>query len=94
MTETRSNTQFNEKLAILARTTKNHDHEIHEINQKLDAMTTILRRLNEEARGSIQLEVAPGNGSTIMVPKSLKLEFPRFKGEDLVCLVYKANQYF
>ena len=47
MIETQSNTQFNEKLAILARTTENHDHEIHEINQKLDAMTMILRRLNK-----------------------------------------------
>ena len=81
MPETRSNTQFNEKLAILARTTEKHDHEIHEINQKLNATIMILQRLNEverlkeEARGSVQLEVSPSNGSTIMVAKSLKLEF-------------------
>ena len=47
MIEARSNTQFNEKLAILARTTENHDHEIHEINQKLNVMTTILQQLNK-----------------------------------------------
>ena len=29
-----------------------------------------------------------------MVPKSLKLEFPKFRGEDLVCWLYKENQYF
>ena len=26
--------------------------------------------------------------------KNLKLEFPRFRGEDPTCWVYKANQFF
>ena len=63
----------------------------------------ILQRLNEakdrsqqqqKAGESIRLRVSPSNDSTTMVPKSLKLEFPRFRGEDPLCWVYKANQYF
>ena len=29
-----------------------------------------------------------------MIPKAVRLEFPRFKGENPSSWVYKANQYF
>ena len=34
------------------------------------------------------------NALAITFPKSIKIDFPRFKGEEPAAQVYKANQYF
>ena len=51
MTETRSFSSLNDKINILSSTTDQHEQEIREIHQKLDAVTSVLQALIETVQG-------------------------------------------
>ena len=41
-----------------------------------------------------RVESSVSNGGKIPIPKQVRLEFPKFDGEDPTGWIYKANQYF
>ena len=106
MIETHSNSQNSEKITALTRVSENHEHALQEIQKQLQVINGFMQRMVEtkEKRqqdpnsGSHALLVNNHVGNSDSLPqhsiKNLKLEFSRFHGEDPICWVYKANQYF
>ena len=110
MTETRSTSQNtekqnSEKLAALAKISKNHEHALQEIQKQLQTITGFMQRIAEAedkchiSNSGLRAILINGNGgnpdsSPFNSLKNLKLDFPRFRGEDPTCWVYKANQFF
>ena len=89
MAETRFTTYINESIASL-----------RTITQQLNAISVALQKL-KEAKDKRQQPSSPSTPSSqaMSLPlqslaKSVRLEFPRFRGDDPVTWVYKANQYF
>ena len=88
------------------KTTKLHQVEMHEIHQKLDAVTSVLQTLSEivqnfiEAGHRWQQRLSFPGGSNqqesvlTVIPKAVRLEFPQFKGENPLRWVYKVHQFF
>ena len=53
--------------------------------------------LHSPINGSRALQIGNANNlesSLVSSIKNLKLEFPRFQGEDPTCWIYKTNQFF
>ena len=106
MVETRSLAALNEKYNNLSFTSDQHEQEIRGIHQKIDAMTSALQTLTETMQGLIeagnqwQQRNVPSSPTTTQldsltaIPKSVRLEFPRFRGENPSGWVYKAHQFF
>ena len=95
-----------EKIAALARISKNHEHALQEIQKQLQTIAGFMQKVveteekcqqipNSSSRALLinnnrrNLESSPLNSI-----KNLRLDFPRFHGEDPTCWVYKANQFF
>ena len=101
MAETRSTSYINESIASLKTTSDHHGHSLQEITNQLNAINIALQKL-AEAEEKRQQSPSPESSPithTVSLPlpslsKSVRLEFPRFKGDDPVAWVYKANQYF
>ena len=92
MAETRSLAALNEKYNNLSCTSDQHEQEIRGIHQKIDAMTSALQTLTETMQGFTeagnqwqQRNVSPATTQLdplTAIPKSVRLEFPRFRGEN------------
>ena len=105
MVETRSLAALNEKYDTLSFTYDQREQEIRGIHQKIDTMTSVLRTLTETVQGLTksgnqwQHGTAPSSPATTTtpldslttVPKTMRLEFPRFRGENPSSWVYKAH---
>ena len=120
MTETRSISTLNDKITYLSQTSNQHDHELHGIHQKLDAVTgmfhqrmdaitSMLQTLSQtvqgltEAGSQWQRQSTPPEVPSSLnhqdttlatIPRSVNLEFPKFRGENPSGWVYKAHQFF
>ena len=109
MTETRSTTILNETIASLKSTTDHHNiQEIYKItnihthilNEMSQQLATILQKLNavDNAKHILESSHIPEGRTCHQLVSSLsrpvKLDFPRFYGEELTSWIYKANQYF
>ena len=95
MEETQSLAALNEKYNnTLSFTSDQHEQEIRGIHQKIDAMTSVLQTLIETVQGLTkagnqwQHGIAPSSPATTTtpldslttVPKTMRLEFSRFRG--------------
>ena len=100
-----SEKQNSEKIASLAKVFENHEHALQEIQKQLQTITRFMQRIAnlEDKRhisnsGSRAILINGNGGNPDSSPfnslKNLKLDFPRFRGEDPTCWVYKANQFF
>ena len=100
-----SQKQNSEKIAALAKVSENHEHALQEIQKQLQTITGFMQRIVEAKdkhqipnSSSRALLINSNGGNPKSSPlnslKNLKLDFPRFHGEDLTCWVYKANQFF
>ena len=111
MTETRStsqnpNSQNLEKIAALARISKNHEHALQEIQKQLQTIAGFMQKVVETKEKCQQIPNSSSRAllinnnrrnlesSPLNSVKNLRLDFPRFHGEDPTCWVYKANQFF
>ena len=95
----------NEAIASLRTTSNHHNKDIqkiqgihtrtlNEMNQNLNA---ILQKLNSQDSNSHspQRTVSVNQSSSnLSLARPVKLDFPRFSGDDPASWVYKANQYF
>ena len=98
--------QNSEKLAALAKIFENHEHALQEIQKQLQTIAGFMQKVTETEdkhqqipnSGSQALLINNNGGnsesSTFNSIKNIRLEFPRFHGEDPTCWVYKANQFF
>ena len=76
-----------------------HTRTLNEMSQQLNM---VLQKLSSFDQGSQGFQsqrngenMNPNSGSALLpVSHTMKLEFPRFFGEDPTSWVYKANQYF
>ena len=100
-----SEKQNSEKIASLAKVSENHEHVLQEIQKQLQTITGFMQRIVEAedkrhiSNSGLRAILINGNGgnsesSPFNSLKNLKLDFPRFRGEDPTCWVYKANQFF
>ena len=76
-----------------------HTRTLNEMSQQLNMVLQKLSSLDQVSQGFQSQRIGentnPSFGSTLLpVSRPMKLEFPRFFGEDLASWVYKANQYF
>ena len=105
MAETRSFAYINESLSLLKTTTDHHGHSLQEINKQLNAISLALQKLMEVEEQRLQQPMSSKSSSpspnarVVSLPishmtKSVRLDFPRFKGDDPASWVYKSNQYF
>ena len=100
------NSQNSEKLAALAKIFENHEHALQEIQKQLQTIARFMQKVAEIEKKRQQI---PNSGSQALLInnnggnseysalnsiKNLRLDFPRFHGEDPTCWVYKANQFF
>ena len=99
-----------EALALLRTASDHHGKEIQEMRTIQEVHTRTMNEMNQQLailvqrrNGSDQggLPQSPTNGesryvnsSTMALSRPVKLEFPRFSGEDPASWVCKANQYF
>ena len=97
MTETRSTAFINESIASLCITTNHHAHSLQEImkqlnanTEQLNAISIVLQKLTE-AEEKRQQPSSPKTplSQVVSLPlqslaKSVRLEFPRFRGDDPV----------
>ena len=98
MAETRSTSYINESIASLKTTSDHHGHSLQEITNQLNAINITLQKLTE-AEEKRQQSPSPESSPithTVSLPlpsllKSVRLEFPRFRGNDPAAWVYKAN---
>ena len=89
MAETRSTSYINESIASLKTTFDHHGHSLQEITNQLNAINITLQKLakaEEKRQQSSSPESSPIT-HTVSLPlpslsKSVRLEFPRFKGDD------------
>ena len=98
MAETRSTSYINESIASLKTTSDHHAHSLQEITNQLNAINIALQKLTkaEEKRQQSPLPESSPITHTVSLPlpsllKSVRLEFPRFRGDDPATWVYKAN---
>ena len=107
MAETRATAATNEALASLRNTSNHNTKDIQEIQTIQEIHTRTLNEMNQQLASLLQRLGAsdqrgvPNSGvnrsfSSLAITLShpVRLEFPRFFGEDLASWVYKANQYF
>ena len=105
MAETRSFAYINESLSLLKTTTDHHGHSLQEINKQLNAISLALQKLTEVEEQRLQQPMSSKSSSpspnarVVSLPishmsKSVRLDFPRFKGDDPASWVCKSNQYF
>ena len=110
MTETRAATMnmVNEAIASLRITSDHHSMDIQEIqkiqgihtrtlNEMNQNLNAILQKLNsQDSNPHTPQRIVPMNesSSSLTLVRLVKLDFPRFSGDDPVSWVYKANQYF
>ena len=105
MTESRSNSQNTEKITMMSKVLDCHEQTLKEIQKQLQPPNSFMQRIvkNEEKRlhspinGSRAFQIGNANNleSFVVCPiKNLKLEFPRFQGEDPTYWIYKTNQFF
>jgi len=82
-----------------------HEQTLQEIQKQLQTLNSLMQRiaeneekqLNSPINGSQALQIGNANNlesSLVCTIKNLKLEFPRFHGEDPTCWIYKTNQFF
>ena len=99
-----------EAVASLRTASDHHGKEIQEMRTIQEVHTRTMNEMNQQSailvqrhNGSDQggLPQSPTNGesryvnsSTMALSQPLRLEFPRFSGEDPAGWVYRANQYF
>ena len=98
MAETRSTSYINESIASLKTTSDHHGHSLQEITNQLNAINIALQKLTEaeEKRQQSPLPESSPITHSVSLPlpslsKSVRLEFPRFRGDDPAAWVYKAN---
>ncbi|XP_075645372.1 uncharacterized protein LOC142616395 [Castanea sativa] len=100
-----SEKQNSKKIATLAKVSKNHEYALQAIQKQLQTITRFMQRITEAEdkhqisnSGSQALLINSNGGNPESSPfnslKNLKLDFPRFRGENPTCWVYKANQFF
>lgn len=103
MIETRSLSALIDKVNALSKTTELHQAEMHEIHQKLDAVTSVLQTLSETMQNFIeaghrwqQRLSFPGGSKSVLtvIPKAVRLELHKFKGENPLRWVFKFHQFF
>ena len=109
MAEARPFSVLNDKINTLHQTLDLHDQELHAIHQKLDAITSMLQTLSQTVQGltkagnqwrqkptSPERPLSPSHPETSLatIPRAVKLEFPRFSGENPSGWVCKAHQFF
>ena len=109
MAEARSFSVLNDKINTFYQTLDLHDQELHAIHQKLDAVTSMLQTLSQTVQrltkagnqwrqkpASPESPLSPSHLETSLatIPRAVKLEFPRFSGENPFGWVYKAHQFF
>ena len=108
MTETHSTATMNEAIASLRTTLDHHTKDIQEIYQTRNVHThtlgemnqqlaLVLQKLssNEDNRPCSPRAHSPQPSSAIVcASRPMKLEFPRFWGENPIAWIYKATQYF
>lgn len=106
MIETISTSQNSEKIASLSKVTDSHEQTLQEVKKQLQIISTFMqkwanskehRRKSSQSRGCLVNATGSneGYGTLPLGPiKNLRLEFPRFQGEDPTCWIYKANQFF
>ena len=106
MAETRAQSQNTEKIAALSKASEQHEQTLQEIQKQLQAINVFMQRMVEAEEkkqrssnlGSKGLLVNSNLGvsepSSMNLIKNLKLEFPRFQGEDPTCWLYRARQFF
>ena len=106
MTKTRPLSALTDKVNALSKTTELHQVEMHEIHQKLDAVTSVLQTLSETMQNFIeaghcwQQRLSFPSGSNqqesvlTVIPKAVRLEFHKFKGENPLRWVFKFHQFF
>ena len=110
MTETRASATMNlvnEAIASLCMTSDHHDKDIQEIqkiqgihtrtlNEMNQNFHTILQKLNSTYVNSHtpQRNTSQNQKFVLTLARPVKLEFPRFSGDDPSSWVNKANQYF
>ena len=76
-----------------------HTRTLNDMSQQLNMVLQKLSSFDQGSQGSQSQrngENMNPNSSTALLPvsRTMKLEFPRFFGEDPTSWVYKANQYF
>ena len=76
-----------------------HTRTMNEMSQQLNIILQKLSFLDQVSQGSQSQRIGentkPSFGSALLpLSRPMKLEFPRFSGEDPASWVYKANQYF
>lgn len=101
MTETRTSSQNFEKITTLTKISETREHALQEIHKQLRAINVFMQRMaeNDEKRqqspnsGSRALTSNANNLDSLAIHsiKNMKLEFPRFHGEDPTCWVYRTN---
>ncbi|KAL4622255.1 hypothetical protein ACB092_06G284100 [Castanea dentata] len=98
----------NEVIASLRTTSDHHNREIQEIqkiqgihtrtlnemNQNLNAILQKLSSQDSNSHSPQRMGLVNLSSSTLLFARSVKLDFPRFSGDDSASWVYKANQYF
>nr|XP_023907237.1 uncharacterized protein LOC112018933 [Quercus suber] len=105
MAKTRSTAILNETLASLKAITDHHNKEIQEIhtitsihtrtlNEMSQQLATILQKLNAVEGNSHNLGDRNYQQSVSRFSRPVRLDFPRFCGEEPTSWIYKANQYF
>ena len=107
MAETRATVATNEALASLRHTSDHNAKDIQEmrtiqeihtrtLNEMNQQLASLLQRLGASDQGGVpNSRLNRGSGSSgITLSRPVRLEFPRFFGEDPASWVYKANQYF
>ena len=110
MTETRvaAMTMVNEAIASLRTTSDHYNRDIQKIHKIQGIHTRTLNEMNQNLNSILQKlnsqdsnlhspqRTVPVNlsSSALSFARSVKLDFPRFSGDDPTSWVYKANQYF
>ena len=98
-----------EALASLRIASDHHGKEIQEMRTIQEVHTRTMNEMNQQlailvqryhgsdpgglSQSSTQDEQRHFNSSTMAMTRPVRLEFPRFSGEDPASWVYKANQY-
>lgn len=106
MAETRAQSQKTKKIAALSKVSEHHEQTLQEIQRQLQTINVFMQRMVEAEEKKQQ---SPNSGSKAILVnnnlgnsesssmnliKNLKLEFPRFQGEDPTCWVYDAKKFF
>ena len=73
-----------------------HTRTLNEMSQQLNTVSQKLSILDQGGSSQSQIIGESPNPSSALLPVSwpMKLDFPRFSGEEPASWVYKANQYF